>query len=132
MSQDKRWDGLTHDGELPIGLYYAGTRHRAFTLRVGVAGDLIAAQDSHPSGSMQLLTLAVFQRQLLRLGDIPTEALTLELLRDNLTEVDLAALAEADAFLEKKLMTPSEASTPGVVSSTHSPNAASAAPTSEA
>ncbi|MDF5830386.1 hypothetical protein P4233_31010 [Pseudomonas aeruginosa] len=97
---DKRWNGLTHDGEFPIGLYYAGTRHRAFTLRVGVAGDLIAAQED-PSGSMQLLTLAVFQRQLPRLGDIPAEALTLELLRENLTEPDLAALAEADAMLEK-------------------------------
>ncbi|MCY1437870.1 hypothetical protein D9M71_540490 [compost metagenome] len=81
---------------------------------------------------MQLLTLAVFQRQLLRLGDIPAEALTLELLRENLTEPDLAALAEADALLEKKLMTPSAASTPGVASSTHSPDAESAAPTSEA
>ncbi|MCY1395681.1 hypothetical protein D3C76_300710 [compost metagenome] len=114
---DKRWDGLVTTGQLPIGVYYAGTRHRDFTLRTAVAGDLISVQEAHPQASLHLATLAVYQRQLVALGDIPAEALTLELLRDNLTEIDLAALAEADAALEKKLRAPSEPSVAGEPSS---------------
>lgn len=114
----KQWQGLTISRELPIGVYFAGTRHRPFTLRVGLAGDLIAAQEQHPDGPLQLVTLEVYRRQLLALGDIPTESLTTDLLRDALTETDLAAIAQADADLEKKLTPPSAASAAGDASST--------------
>jgi len=115
---DKRWQGLTISRELPIGVYFAGTRHKHFTLRVGLAGDLIAAQEEHPEGPLQLVTLEVYRRQLLALGDIPLESLTTALLRDALTETDLAAIAQADADLEKKLTPPSAASAIGDASST--------------
>ncbi|WP_336331644.1 hypothetical protein [Pseudomonas putida] len=116
--QDKRWDGLTIKDELPIGVWFAGSRHKAFTLRAGVAGDLIAAQEEYPEGPLQLITLEVYRRQLLELGDIEPKYLTIELLRDGLLEQDLAAIADADAALEKKLKPQSAASKPGDGSST--------------
>lgn len=120
MSDDKQWDGLSIEDELPVGIRYAGTRHKRFRLRIPLAGDLIAAQEAHPQAPIQLITLAVYHRQLLALGEIPAEALTLELLRENLAEADLSALARADGDLEKKLVPPSGASGNGGASSTSS------------
>lgn len=113
----KQWDGLTITRELPIGVYFAGIRHKCFTLRVGLAGDLIAAQEQHPEGPLQLVTLEVYRRQLLSLGDIPAESLTTELLCDALTETDLGFIATADEELEKKLMPQNAASSIGDASS---------------
>lgn len=115
---DPRWDGLTITRELGIGVYFAGLRHKTITLRVAMSGDLIAAQQAHPAGPLQLVTLEVYRQQLLALGEIPAEALTTELLRQELTESDLALIADADAELEKKLQPPSAASTTGDGSST--------------
>jgi hypothetical protein len=109
----KQWEGLTITRELHIGVYYSGLRHKTFTLRVGMAGDLVAAQELHPDGPFQLVTLEVYRRQLLSLGDIPPEALTTELLRENLAETDLAVISGADAELEKKLTPPSAATPTG-------------------
>lgn len=117
---NKQWDGLTITGELRIGVYYAGLRHKTFTLRVGMAGDLVTAQELYPEGPFQLVTLAVYCRQLLSLGDIPAEALTVELLREALAETDLAVIADADSALEKKLAPPSAATPTGDASSTPS------------
>ena len=116
--QDKRWEGLTINGDLPIGVYFAGVRHKNFTLRAGVTGDLIAAQELHPEGPLQLITLEVYRRQLLKLGDIELKHLTTDLLREELLEQDLAVIADADAALEKKLKPPSAVSKPGDGSST--------------
>lgn len=115
---DKRWDGLTIQGELAIGVYYAGTRHKQFTLRVAMSGDLVGAQQDYPQGPLQLVTVDVYRRQLLALGDIPFEALTTDLLLAELTEADLAQLGTADEVLEKKLKPPSAASLTGAASST--------------
>ncbi|MBK5005289.1 MULTISPECIES: hypothetical protein [Pseudomonas] len=115
---DPRWDGLTITRELGIGVYFAGMRHKTITLRVAMSGDLIAAQQAHPAGPLQLVTLEVYRQQLLALGEIPAEALTTELLRQELTESDLALIADADAELEKKLQPQSAASTTGEGSST--------------
>lgn len=120
----KQWDGLTISGELHIGVFFAGTRHKRFTLRVAVAGDLIAAQEQHPSAPFQLTTIEVYRRQLLSLGDIPAESLTTDLLRAGLTESDLAVIADADAELEKKLTPPSAATPTGAESSTPSSDTA--------
>lgn len=114
---NKQWDGLTIGGELQIGVYYAGTRHKSFTLRTPVTGDLIGAQELFPHGPMQLITVDVYRRQLLSLGDIPADALTTELLRDALTESDLGLIADADAALEKKLTPQNAASLIGDASS---------------
>lgn len=101
--QLKQWKGLTITRELNVGVYYAGVFHKKFTLRVPVTGDLISAQEEHPNGPLQLVTVEVYRRQLLCLGDIPEEALTTDLLRASLTESDLGVIADADEELEKKL-----------------------------
>jgi hypothetical protein len=115
---DKRWEGLTIDGELAVGVFYAGTRHKHFALRIPLAGDLIDVQSEHPEASLQVATMAIYHRQLLSLGDIPPEALTFDLLRAELAESDLALLGAADEALEKKIALPSAASTAGDKSST--------------
>lgn len=120
---NKQWEGLTITRELRIGVYYAGLRHKRFTLRVGMAGDLISAQELHPNGPFQLVTIEVYRRQLLSLGEIPAEALTTDLLREGLAETDLSVIANADAELEKKLAPPSAASLTGDASSTGSSDA---------
>ena len=107
--QDSRWDGLTIEGELAIGVYYAGTRHKKYKLRVAMSGDLVGGQQAYPHGPLQLVTVDVFRRQLLSLGHIPLEALTTDLLLAELSEGDLALLGQADEALEKKLAPPSAA-----------------------
>ena len=116
----KRWEGLSITRELKMGVYYSGLRHKTFTLRVPVAGDLVAAQELHPGAPFQLITLEVYRRQLLSLGEIPADALTTELLLGELTESDLAIIADADAELEKKLAPPSAATPTGGESNTPS------------
>ena len=116
--QSKRWKGLTISRDLNVGVYYAGTFHKNFTLRVPVTGDLISAQEEHPNGPIQLITVEVYRRQLLALGDIPQEALTTELLRASLTESDLGLIADADEELEKKLVPQSAALLTGDESNT--------------
>lgn len=98
---DKRWEGLTINGELAVGVYYAGSRHKTFTMRIPLAGDLIDVQSEHPEASLHVATMAIYHRQLLSLGDIPAEALTFDLLRSELAETDLALLGAADEALEK-------------------------------
>ena len=117
---EKKWEGLIITKDLGVGVFYAGTFHKTFTLRVGMAGDLIKAQERHPNGPFQLVTLEVYRNQLLEVGEIPAEALTTELLRESLTESDLALIAAADEELEKKLKPPSAASLTGDASSTSS------------
>lgn len=119
-NQDKRWEGLTIDGELSAGVYYAGVRHKRFTLRVPMAGDIINVQIEHPEGTIHVATLAILHKQLMSLGDIPPEALTYELLRAELSESDLSLLSDADEALEKKLKLPSEPVEIGDKSSTPS------------
>lgn len=115
---DSRWDGLTRLGTLPIGVMYAGKRHKDYVLRIPMAGDLVAAQEDHPQALVRLVALDLFRRQLLQLGDIPPEALTLELLREELTEPDLAELERADAELGKKFAPPSASNATGGASNT--------------
>lgn len=110
---DPRWDGLTYLGKLPIGVMYAGKRHKHYVLRIPMAGDLVAAQEDHPEALVRLISLDLYRRQLLQLGDIPPEAITLELLRQELTEPDLAELERADGELQKKFERPSRDSATG-------------------
>ncbi|MGJ8523012.1 hypothetical protein R84981_001705 [Carnimonas sp. R-84981] len=124
MADAREWDGLTITGELPVGVFYAGSRHKTFTLRTSLSGDLISAQEAFPEGPMQLITVDVYRRQLLSLGDIPVDALTTELLREHLSEIDLQALAVADRELEKKLTPLKSGSEIGGESSTSSSNTA--------
>ena len=109
----KRWEGLSITSELRMGVYYSGLRHKTFTLRVPVAGDLVAAQELHPGAPFQLVTLEVYRRQFLSKSEIPNEALTTELPLNELTESYLAIIAYADKKKKKKLAPPSAATPTG-------------------
>ncbi|MGH8422266.1 MAG: hypothetical protein ACRER3_07910 [Pseudomonas fluorescens] len=128
MSNDAitKWAGLTASGTLPVGVYYAGQRHRHYILRVSVAGDVIEALETQPTASTARIALDLYRRQLLKLGDIPAEALTLDLLKAELAEIDQAELERAGVELTKKLMPASESSLTGDVSSTSSSGTATA------
>ncbi|WP_164273388.1 hypothetical protein [Stenotrophomonas sp. B1-1] len=128
MSNDAitKWTGLTVSGTLPIGVYYAGQRHRNFILRVGLAGDVIEALEGQPTASTARIALDLYRRQLLQLGDIPAEALTLDLLKAELAEIDQSELERASAELTKKLQPASASSPTGDVSSTSSSGTATA------
>jgi hypothetical protein len=106
--QNGRWDGLTTTGTLPIGVFYAGKRHKNYTLRLPMAGDLVRAQQEYPDGPLRLQALECYRQQLLVLGDIPEDALTTKLLTEHLSEIDLGELERADAMLGKRLAPPSE------------------------
>jgi|GEM_PF-825669 len=129
---DPQWDGLTTTGTLPVGVLYAGRRHRAYTLRLQLVGDLIAAQEAYPQAGVRLIALDLFRRQLLALGDIPPEAITTDLLRNGLAEVDLQALERADAALGEALAPARSGSSTGAASSTPSSDTATASTTSAA
>jgi len=128
MSNDPltKWAGLTASGTLPVGVYYAGQRHRDYVLRIGIAGDVIDALESQPNGSTARIALDLYRRQLLQLGAIPAEALTLDLLKAELAEIDQAVLEKASTELTKKLMPASDSSATGDVSSTSSSGTATA------
>jgi len=98
-----KWDGLTASGTLPIGVHYAGQRHKEFVLRVSLVGDLIGAQTEYPNVPVRKIALELFRRQLLKLGEIPAEALTLSLLEAEMTDIDIEVLEEEDTKLTKKL-----------------------------
>ena len=129
---EQQWEGLTFSGTLPVGVFYAGKRHRDYVLRLGLSGDVIDAQAENPAGSMLLIALDLFRRQLLRLGDIPAEAITLDLLRQGLAEIDHAELERADGELTKKLTLASNAAVSGDASNTPSSDTAIASTTSDA
>lgn len=129
---DPQWAGLTTTGTLPIGVLYAGRRHKAYTLRLQMVGDLIEAQQAHPQGSLRLIALDLFRRQLLALGDIPPEAITTDLLRAQLAELDLQELERADTALGNALAPARSDSSTGAASSTSSSAPATDSATSAA
>ncbi|VXC29701.1 conserved hypothetical protein [Pseudomonas sp. 8Z] len=103
---DKTWDGLTIEGTLIVGILFAGARHKHFIMRIPMAGDLVSAQEDHPNAPLQVVTMATYHRQLLAVGDIPSESLTFDLIKAELAEIDLALLAAADQKLEERLAQP--------------------------
>lgn len=121
-------DALQYGVEYPAG---SGQLHYDFELRLPTVGDNIAAIEELGVGSNLRLNTAMLARSLVKLGDIPPEAITFELLEHNLVDDDYDVLSEARERLKKKRMR-QKPSSPGSDSpslpsaSTDSPNPASA------
>lgn len=96
---------LTIEGVLPAGLEYAGKTHKAFKLRPAKVRDTIEATVEVGVDNNLKFMLVTLSRQLLALGDIPKDGITVELLSE-LYDVDLAELHDAQERLEKKLRPP--------------------------
>lgn len=92
---------FTHSGVLPFGVLYNGKLHREFTVRLATIGDEIAALEDGVSDAG--LSTAILARVLERLGDIPPEEITYELLCEHLIPDDYNALADARKEVKKKL-----------------------------
>lgn len=96
-------DALQYGVEYPAG---SGQLHYDFELRLPTVGDNITAIEELGVGSNLRLNTAMLARALVKLGDIPREAITYELLDQNLVDDDYDVLAEARERLKKKRMRP--------------------------
>lgn len=96
---------ITSDGELKVGLEFAGKTHTNFTIRAAKVKDTLEAMVEVGTESSLKFLLANYSRQILTLGDIPKEHITSNLL-SNLYDIDLAVIQEASQSLEKKLLSP--------------------------
>jgi phage FluMu protein gp41 len=94
---------ITEKGTLIIGIEYEGKIHKEFELRPQIVRDSIdAAEDDRAKRNDSYLGLCVLAKQIIKLGDIPKEKITAELLM-NMYEVDLAVISEASRRLQKRL-----------------------------
>lgn len=121
-------DALQYGVEYPAG---SGQLHYDFELRLPTVGDNIAAIEAHGLGSNMRINTAMLASCLVKLGDIPAEAITYELLEQKMVDDDYDVLAEARERLKKKRMRPNPSSpgsdSPSLPSaSTGSPSPASA------
>jgi hypothetical protein len=91
------------EGTLPVGVEFEGVTHRAFVLRPEKVRDSIEAmEDEKAKTNNTYLYIATFARQIEKLGDIPKESITPELLMD-MTEVDFEEMERAKKALELRL-----------------------------
>ena len=102
---------LTVTGQLPIGYRdEAGTLHQDFEMRVPTIEDMEYAIENAPDGACSArLSRYVWSRALTRLGTLPAEAITPELL-GSLHYSDYSPLSDAEEELRKKLEPASDAS----------------------
>lgn len=95
---------FTHAGTLPFGVLHNDVIHRDFEIRLQTVGDEIDVGDDIGSDIIDVnFTVHLMARTLLRLGTIPKEAITPQLLRDALVYEDYNALIVAAAMAKKKL-----------------------------
>ena len=89
-------------GTLPVGIEHNGAVHAEFALRPLTVGDLISATDDGRSRRNEYyMSVVLLCRQITRLGDIPKEEITPDLLV-KMDISDLAALNEASLNLRKR------------------------------
>ncbi|WP_024302221.1 hypothetical protein [Pseudogulbenkiania sp. MAI-1] len=120
---------MTHKDQLLYGVEYpagSGQLHYHFELRLPMVGDNIAAIEEHGIGSNLKLNTAMLAHCLVKLGDIPREAITYELLEQYLVDDDFDVLTEARDQLKKKRMRPRPTSPAS--DSPSSPSASTASP----
>lgn len=100
-------DALLYGVEYPAG---SGQLHYDFELRLPTVGDNIAAIEAHGLGSNMRINTAMLASCLVRLGDIPAEAITFELLEQQMVDDDYDVLSAARERLKKKRMRPNPSS----------------------
>lgn len=99
-NQNKTAHSFTQSGTLSVGVLFEGKLHQDFTVRLSTVGDEIAVIEDGVSETGQ--NLAVLVRSIVALGDIPPEAITYELLSDELDIDDYRELKAAQAEAKKK------------------------------
>lgn len=88
-------------GKLDSGVEVDGTTHRDFELRLPTVQDNIDAVDEVGSHNGVALSAAILQRQLVKLGSLPVDKITFELVA-GMHPQDFNKLERAAGELEKK------------------------------
>jgi len=99
-------------GRFYFGVEYEGKRHRDFVIRLPTLADNIAAAQAYPDGIGFQLELFMYARCMEKLGDIPKEAITYELLANGLLPIEAEVVADALEVVKKKLLASLNALTP--------------------
>lgn len=96
---------MNEKGTLSIGIEFEGKAHKEFELRPQLVSDSVDAieESVRAQRNDSYLGLCVLAKQLVKLGDIPKEKITPELLMP-MYEVDLKVLMTASKRLESKLL----------------------------
>lgn len=90
-------------GTLAVGLEYDGRTHKDFILRPQVVKDSIEAMEEDRSQKNDgYFGVSLLTRQIEKLGDIPKEKITPELIM-SLTDIDFEILVKAKEALESRL-----------------------------
>ncbi|WP_047258003.1 hypothetical protein [Chromobacterium subtsugae] len=100
----------TISGELQYGIEYDGEIHYEVELRLPLIGDNIEVLQEVGAAPNLKYRAALFARCLLRVGSIPGDAITTDLIVNHLVDDDFDALAELEGELKKKLRRPKPAS----------------------
>lgn len=111
-------------GTLVYGVPYQGRRHYNFAMRLPTMGDNIDALEAHPDASVARIDLAMFAACMQRLGDIPEDDITFELLA-TMVPTDLDVIYAEMSEAKKKLLLPNVACEPSENSSSSSESTAS-------
>ncbi|WMD23102.1 hypothetical protein RAS12_12210 [Achromobacter seleniivolatilans] len=111
-------------GSFTYGVPYGDRRHYDFVMHLPTMGDNIDALEAYPDGSPARIDLAMFASCMVRLGDIPSDDISFELLTEmDPTDVDVIYAAMSEA--KKKLRPRNESSEPTENSSSSSESTAS-------
>lgn len=94
---------ITEKGTLIVGVEHEGKVHKEFELSPQLVRDSVdAIENDRAKRNESYLGLSILAKQIKKLGDIPKEKITAELLM-NMYETDLAAISEAARRLQKRL-----------------------------
>ncbi|MBI5234733.1 MAG: hypothetical protein HY886_00580 [Deltaproteobacteria bacterium] len=94
---------ITEKGKLPIGIEFAGKCHREYELRPQKLKDSIEAMEIERARTNDTyFAVCLLAKQIIRLGEIPVNAITPELLLE-LYDEDAGELSRAKERLAKKL-----------------------------
>jgi len=93
---------MIEPGTLNYGVEHNGTIHYDFELRLPTVEDNIAALEAVGAPSNMRVRTVMFVRCLTKLGTIPAEEITYELIAQNMVDDDFDELANATDRLKKK------------------------------
>lgn len=93
---------IKEHGELAVGIEFHGTIHKDFTIRPALVRDSVEAIEiSRARQNDSYLGLCTLARQIEKIGAIPKDEITADLLMD-MYEVDLSIITEASRRLQKR------------------------------
>lgn len=97
-------NNLTEDGTLLVGVEHGGKFHKDFTLRLATVEDVEnAIEDAGPDACGARVRRHKWSYTITRLGDIPKEDITAELLAGLVAE-EFGVIKQAEDALLKKLV----------------------------